>query len=165
MSVLEMNIRFGAAAVAAIVVLAGAYLGGLARLGADPAWAVQAAWLGIIPGVAAIVVLTALNLTPMARLILSLGGLVLALAVAKTGARRLAAFLAPASWIELSSRIWDSKWAICSFSDRARSEIGSDFFLNHPMSRGHRSSSSRKIARPTSATGQVNAKPSLHTSA
>ncbi len=86
-----MNIRFGAAAVAAIVVLAGAYLGGLARLGADPAWAVQAAWLGIIPGVAAIVVLTALNLTPMARLILSLGGLVLALAVAKTGARRLAA--------------------------------------------------------------------------
>ena len=86
-----MNLRFGAAAVAAIVVVSGAYLGGLSRLGADPSWAVKAAWLGVVPGFAAIAALTALNVTAMARLILSLGGLVLALAVAKTGARRLAA--------------------------------------------------------------------------
>jgi len=83
--------RLGVAAVAAAVVVMAAYLGWLSQLGADPAWTVRATWLGVVPGVAAVFVLTALNLTAMARLILSLGGLVLALAVAKTGARRLAA--------------------------------------------------------------------------
>lgn len=102
-----MKTLAGAAALAVVLVLLAAYSGVFARYGADPAWAVRVAWIGVIPGLLALLVLTALNLSPLARLILSAGCLVLAHAVARAGAHRLVASLGEDM---LAARMWYHGW-------------------------------------------------------
>ena len=76
---------------AALAVLALAYLGLPEALGAHPFWAVRVAYLGLGPGLAAIWLMRALGLSALARVVIAAGLLVVAFAVARTGGLRFAA--------------------------------------------------------------------------
>ena len=73
----------------------------------------------------------------------------------------------PEFFLAASFLISDSSAAIWPVSSLARSEMGSGFFLNNPMTDAPqwRSRSTRTMMTPTKATGQVKASPILQSSA
>ncbi len=102
------------ASIAAILVLAFAYLGGTIQLGAHPFWSVQVAYIGIGVGLVVLFAAHLLGLAKARQIVLFGIGLIIAVAVAKYGKNGFAASYAEDRF---AGKLWYYGWiATCSMA-------------------------------------------------